>query len=588
MTLVDIKGLRVDFAQLGGAAIQAVRGVSLHVDEGESVGIVGESGSGKSVTFLALLRLLGTTAKISADAMVLDGQDVLAADRRALSAMRGRSAAMVFQDPMTAFDPVFTIGHQIAETIRAHRKRSKKDALEEAEHLLRRVEIGNAGEVLGYYPHQLSGGMLQRAMIAMALSCRPKLLIADEPTTALDVTIQAQILQLIKDLQAEFGMALVMITHDLGVIAETVDRVVVMYGGRVMEEGAVEQIFESPAHSYTQSLLASLRAGETRSDRRAAHAAPALELRELSKIYQVKRRGRFRYGSIDIHAVRDVSLVLPRNNIVGLVGESGSGKSTTGMMAMRLIEPTGGQILVEGDDISRLGPAALKSFRRRMQVVFQDSYSALDPMMTLSQIVAEPLHIHGIMTPRRQNELALDWLEKVGLDRSFGQRYPHELSGGQRQRVAIARALILGPTVLVADEPTSALDVSVKAQIIALLKQLQQEMGLSMLFISHDLSVVRSLTDSVVVMYRGRVVEQAPTAALFANPQHPYTRALLDAIPVTNPRERRKRIFLKAADIDAAIPRLRRGDVAEEASSDGLPKLFTIAPDHRVEAIVVH
>jgi oligopeptide/dipeptide ABC transporter ATP-binding protein len=270
------------------------------------------------------------------------------------------------------------------------------------------------------------------------------------------------------------------------------------------------------------------------------------------------------------------------------VGESGSGKSTTGMMAMRLIEPTGGQVLVEGDDISRLGPAALKSFRRRMQVVFQDSYSALDPMMTLLQIVAEPLHIHGIMTPRQQNELALDWLEKVGLERSFGQRYPHELSGGQRQRVAIARALILGPTVLVADEPTSALDVSVKAQIIGLLKKLQQEMGLSMLFISHDLSVVRSLTDSVVVMYRGRVVEQAPTAALFANPQHPYTRALLDAIPVTNPRERRKRIFLKAADIDAAIPRLRRGDVAEEASSDGLPKLFTIAPDHRVEAIVVH
>jgi oligopeptide/dipeptide ABC transporter ATP-binding protein len=587
MTLVDIKGLRVDFAHLGGV-VQAVRGVSLHVDEGESLGIVGESGSGKSVTFLALLRLLGTTAKISADTMVLDGHEVLAVDRRALSAMRGRSAAMVFQDPMTAFDPVFTIGHQIAETIRAHRRSSKKQAMAEAEQLLRRVEIGNAGDVLGYYPHQLSGGMLQRAMIAMALSCRPKLLIADEPTTALDVTIQAQILQLIKDLQAEFGMALVMITHDLGVIAETVDRVVVMYGGRVMEEGPVEQIFDSPSHSYTQSLLQSLRAGETRSDRRAAQAAPALELRDLSKIYQVKRRGRFRYGAIDVHAVRDVSIVLPRNNIVGLVGESGSGKSTTGMMAMRLIEPTGGQVLVEGDDISRLGPAALKSFRRRMQVVFQDSYSALDPMMTLLQIVAEPLHIHGIMTPRQQNELALDWLEKVGLERSFGQRYPHELSGGQRQRVAIARALILGPTVLVADEPTSALDVSVKAQIIGLLKKLQQEMGLSMLFISHDLSVVRSLTDSVVVMYRGRVVEQAPTATLFANPQHPYTRALLDAIPATNPRDRRKRSFLKAADIDAAIPRLRRGEIAEGALSDGLPRLVTIAPDHRVEAIVVH
>jgi oligopeptide/dipeptide ABC transporter ATP-binding protein len=586
MTLVDIKGLKVDFAQLGGV-IQAVRGVSLHVDEGESLGIVGESGSGKSVTFLALMRLLATTAKISAEAMVLGGIDVLAADRRALAAMRGRSAAMVFQDPMTAFDPVFTIGHQIAETIRTHRKASKKEAMEEAEQLLRRVEIGNAADVLGYYPHQLSGGMLQRAMIAMALSCRPKLLIADEPTTALDVTIQAQILQLIKELQAEFGMALVMITHDLGVIAETVDRVIVMYGGRVMEQGPVERIFNSPTNSYTQSLLASLRAGETRSDRRAAHAVPALELRDLSKVYQVKRRGRFIHGTIHVHAVRDVSLVLPRNNVVGLVGESGSGKSTTGMMAMRLIEPTDGQVIVEGDDISRLGPASLKAFRRRMQVVFQDSYSALDPMMTLAQIVAEPLHIHGMMTPRKQTELALDWLEKVGLDRSFGQRYPHELSGGQRQRVAIARALILGPTVLVADEPTSALDVSVKAQIIGLLKKLQQEMGLSMLFISHDLGVVRSLTDSVVVMYRGRVVEQAPTATLFANPQHPYTRALIDAIPATNPRDRRKRSFLQAADIEAAIPRLSRAEILEDAPRDGLPQLVTIAPDHRVEAIVV-
>jgi peptide/nickel transport system ATP-binding protein/glutathione transport system ATP-binding protein len=552
MTLVDIKGLRVDFAQYGGV-VQAVRGVSLHVEEGESVGIVGESGSGKSVTFLALMRLLAPTAKVTAETLNVDGTDVLKADKRTLSELRGRAAAMIFQDPMTAFDPVFTIGHQIAETIRTHRRAGKREALAEAEHLLMRVEIGNAGDVLSYYPHQLSGGMLQRAMIAMALSCRPKLLIADEPTTALDVTIQAQILQLIKQLQAEFGMALVMITHDLGVIAETVDRVVVMYGGRVMEEGPVQQIFDAPTHSYTQSLLASLRAGEMRTERVAAEAAPALELRDLSKTYKVKKRGRIFQSEIEVKAVREVSLVLPRNNIVGLVGESGSGKSTTGMMAMRLVDPTGGQVFVEGDDISRLGSAELKSFRRRMQVVFQDSYSALDPMMTLSQIIAEPLHIHGLTTPKEQTEAALGWLEKVGLDRSFGLRYPHELSGGQRQRVAIARALILEPTVLVADEPTSALDVTVKAQIIGLLKTLQQEMGLSMLFISHDLSVVRSLTDTVVVMYRGRVVEQAPTATLFANPRHPYTQGLIRSIPRVD-RAATQRTRLES--IGGSVPKL--------------------------------
>ena len=588
MTLVDIKSLKVGFAQNGGM-IEAVRGVSLHVNDGESLGIVGESGSGKSVTCMALLRLLGGSARISADAMELDGVDVLTADAKTLSALRGRSAAMIFQDPATAFDPVFTIGHQIAETIHTHRKASRREALAEAESLLKRVEIDNAGDVLRYYPHQLSGGMLQRAMIAMALSCRPKLLIADEPTTALDVTIQAQILQLIKQLQAELGMALIMITHDLGVIAETVDRVVVMYGGQVMEEGPVQQIFDDPKHAYTKTLLGSLRAGVGRGEGHIpTDAAPALELRGLSKVYAIRRRRGMLSTYVDHHAVRGVSLTLPRNKIVGLVGESGSGKTTTGMMAMRLIEPSAGQIFVDGADISGLDSAALKSFRRRMQVVFQDSYSALDPVMTLAQIIAEPLHIHGMLTGRQQTEAALDWLEKVGLDRNFGQRYPHELSGGQRQRVAIARALIRGPSVLVADEPTSALDVTVKAQIIGLLKKLQSEMGLSMLFISHDLSVVRSLTDNVVVMYQGRVVEQAPTATLFANPQHPYTRSLIDAIPATNPRERRLRSFLSAAEIEMATLRLKRGVLAEDIAANDLPQLVAIAPGHLVEAVVTH
>ena len=589
MPLVEILDLKVSFAQYGGQ-VDAVRGVSFTVNEGESLGIVGESGSGKSVSCSALLRLLPATAKVSATKINLDGIDVLKADKEDLKRLRGRVAAMIFQDPMTAFDPVFTIGHQIAETIRAHRKVNKREALAEAEQLLLRVEIKNAKDVLGYYPHQLSGGMLQRAMIAMALSCQPKVLIADEPTTALDVTIQAQILQLIKALQAEFGMALIMITHDLGVIAETVDRVIVMYGGRVMEEGPVQQIFDAPKHSYTQQLLASLAAGAVKPAPREASEviAPALELRDLSKVYQLRRRGRIFGTYIDHHAVRGVSLTLPRNGIVGLVGESGSGKSTTGMMALRLTEPTAGRILVDGADISTLDTAALKPYRRSMQVVFQDSYSALDPMMTLAQIVAEPLHIHNTMPPRKQTERALDWLEKVGLDRSFGQRYPHELSGGQRQRVAIARALILEPSVLVADEPTSALDVTVKAQIITLLKTLQREMGLSMLFISHDLSVIRSLTDTVAVMYRGRIVEQAPTAALFANAHHPYTRALLDAIPATNPRDRRHRTFLKSAEIEAAMPRLAASSLTDAPPPSDTPQLISIAPGHRVEAIVTH
>ena len=586
MRLVDIKGLKVSFAQHGGT-VDAVRSVSLHLEEGESLGIVGESGSGKSVTCMALMRLLPPTAKISADSMTLDGIDVLSANKRTLSELRGRSAAMIFQDPMTAFDPVFTIGHQIVETIQTHRRASKAEALAEAEQLLRRVEIGNAKEVLAYYPHQLSGGMLQRAMIAMALSCRPKLLIADEPTTALDVTIQAQILQLIKQLQAEFGMALIMITHDLGVIAETVDRVVVMYGGRVMEEGPVQEIFDAPQHSYTQQLLGSLTAGETKAPARdEPPVAPALELRDLSKVYKLRRQGRIFASYSDHHAVRGLNLVLPQNKIVGLVGESGSGKSTTGMMALRLIEPTGGRILIGGTDVSDLDVLALKTYRRRMQVVFQDSYSALDPMMTLTEIITEPLHIHGMMTQRQRDALALDWLEKVGLDRSFGSRYPHELSGRQRQRVAIARALILEPSVLVADEPTSALDVSVKAQIIGLLKSLQSEMGLSMLFISHDLSVVRSLTDTVMVMYRGRVVEQAPTADLFESPRHPYTRALLDAIPATNPRNRRQRTFLKPGDIEAALPRVPASALASPASVGEVPQFVSVAPGHMVEAIV--
>ncbi|MCP8884384.1 ABC transporter ATP-binding protein [Devosia sp. XJ19-1] len=584
MSLVEIEDLRVSFRQYGGA-VDAVRGVSFTVNEGESLGIVGESGSGKSVSCAALLRLLPPTAEVSATTLRLDGIDVAKAGKDDLVRLRGRAAAMIFQDPMTAFDPVFTIGHQIAETIQAHRNSSARDARKEAEDLLQRVEIKNASDVLDYYPHQLSGGMLQRAMIAMALSCRPKVLIADEPTTALDVTIQAQILQLIKKVQAEFGMALIMITHDLGVIAETVDRVLVMYRGEVMEQGPVQQIFDTPQHDYTKQLLASLHA-RFEPSRGSDSDTPALELKGLAKAYRIRRRRGLFNEYVDFHAVQEINLALPKNRIVAIVGESGSGKTTTGMMAMRLTDASSGQILVDGHDISNLSPEALKPWRRRMQVVFQDSYSALDPMMTLAQIIAEPLHIHGVGSPREQTETALSWLDRVGLDRSFANRYPHELSGGQRQRVAIARALVLEPTVLVADEPTSALDVTVKAQIIGLLKKLQAEMGLSMLFISHDLSTVKSLTDSVVVMYRGRVVEEAPTERIFSDPQHPYTRALLEAVPVTNPRDKRSRNFLSAEEIEARTPRLTVLQTGVAPHSK--PQLVAIAPGHRVEAYVTN
>jgi len=582
MPLVEIEDLKVTFRQYGGA-VEAVRSISFTLQEGESLGIVGESGSGKSVSCSALLRLLPSTAEVTAKTLRLDGVDVLPAVKEDLARLRGRAAAMIFQDPMTAFDPVFTIGHQITETIQAHRSLSKKAARAEAEQMLLRVEIKNAHDVLDYYPHQMSGGMLQRAMIAMALSCRPKVLIADEPTTALDVTIQAQILQLIKKVQAEFGMALIMITHDLGVIAETVDRVLVMYQGEVMEQGAVQQIFDAPQHTYTKQLLASLHASfePSRGD---DDATPALELRGLAKSYRIRRRRGLvsEYG--EFQAVREVNISLPRNRIVAIVGESGSGKTTTGMMAMRLTDASRGQILVHGTDISGMSADALKPWRRQMQIIFQDSYSALDPMMTLAQIIAEPLHIHKVGTAREQVSKALDWLERVGLDRSYASRYPHELSGGQRQRVAVARALALEPSVLVADEPTSALDVTVKAQIISLLKKLQAELGLSMLFISHDLSTVKSLTDSVVVMYRGRIVEEAPTERIFAAPQHPYTRALLDAVPATNPRDRRQRQFLSGEQIEAATPRLTVIQTGTAPRAE--PQLVTIAPGHRVEAIV--
>ena len=583
MTLVSIDNLRVSFAGHSGR-IDAVRGVSFSVREGESLGIVGESGSGKSVTAMALMRLLPPTAEISGTRLELDGTDMLTADRKTQASLRGRAAAMVFQDPATAFDPVFTIGQQIVETIRTHRRVTKAEAYKEAEELLRRVEIKNARDVLGFYPHQLSGGMLQRAMIAMALSCRPKLLIADEPTTALDVTIQAQILALIKNLQAEFGMALIMITHDLGVVAETVDRVVVMYNGEVMEEGPVGQIFDAPAHPYTRTLLASLAAGALRDRPETGVTTPALELRDLKKTFTIRKPGGLLPRYEPFRAVRGIDLTLGANRIVGLVGESGSGKSTTGMMALKLLEASGGDILVEGQSIARLGPAELKPHRRRLQVVFQDSYSALDPMMTLGEVIAEPLDIHGIGTRPDQIAKAAHWLERVGLPKNFINRYPHELSGGQRQRVAIARALIIEPKILVADEPTSALDVTVKAQIISLLKSLQAEMGLSMLFISHDLSVVRSLTDTVLVMWKGRVVEEAPTARLFAEPQHPYTRALIDAIPVTNPRDRRLRRFQRAEELEAQTPHIPASRAGFPAGPE--PRLVDLGGGHRVEALV--
>ncbi|MGW5718668.1 dipeptide ABC transporter ATP-binding protein [Amycolatopsis sp. NPDC003865] len=555
--------LRLHDVAVSFGDVEAVRGAGYEVAAGEVVAVVGESGSGKTVTAMSLLGLLPPTARVTGRAE-LAGRDLYAMTPAELRAVRGGEVGMVFQEPMSALNPVFTIGDQLVEAVRTHRELTAAAARERAVELLGLVGLPDPRERFRSYPHELSGGQLQRVVIAMAVANEPKLLIADEPTTALDVTVQAEILELLRDLRERLGTAILLITHDMGVVADLADRVVVMHDGRVVEQGAVQDVFTAPAERYTRQLLGSvvslgsaatagleraLAAGVEVSPGHVAAAghpavdsvpdvpseAPLLRVADLSVTY----RGRFR-----AHAVRaadGVSLHVEPGEILGLVGESGSGKSTVARAVTGLLAPTSGSVRIGDTDIARARGRAAKALRRRIGVVFQDPLSSLNPRTTVGESVATPLRLHRAVRSSEVDSRVAGLLTAVQLSPSLRTRYPHELSGGQRQRVCIARALALRPDLLVADEPTSALDVTIQARILDLLRDLRQEFGFACLFISHDLAVIEQLADRVAVMHRGHVVEQGPAKEVLTAPAHPYTQRLLSAAPVADPQAQRRR-----------------------------------------------
>jgi len=545
--LLSIQDLRVAFRMGKGVRAEAVKGVSFDIDENQTVALVGESGSGKSVTAMSVLNLLPDNAERSGR-IFWKGADLLGFGLGALQKMRGKEIACVFQDPMSSLNPVLDVGSQLCEPLMKHMGLSRAAAYKRAEELLGEVGIPEPTRRMKSYPHEMSGGQQQRVMIAMALACEPKLLIADEPTTALDVTIQRQILELLGKLKTTHRMSVLFISHDLGLVGEIADKVVVMRHGQIREYGPVKQIFESPQDAYTKALLAcrpSLegnpvrlmviddhiagRSAQQQAKAKDPNAPVVLEVKSLAKSFWLKQ-GLF--GKREFKAVQDVNFKLKRGHTLGVVGESGSGKTTMGLTLLRLHEPTSGEVIFDGQNLLKLSDKERQVMRRRIQVVFQNPYASLNPRFTIGQTLVEPMAIHGIgkdLAEREQRARTL--LEKVGLDgRAFG-KYPHEFSGGQRQRVAIARCLTLNPEVLVLDEAVSALDVSVQAQVLNLLKDLQDEFGLSYVFISHDLAVVRFISDEVLVMKDGQVVEQASAEEILAAPKQDYTKRLLAAIP---------------------------------------------------------
>jgi glutathione transport system ATP-binding protein len=555
--LLDVQGLSVAFASDRGL-VEVVHTLDLTVAAGETLALVGESGSGKSVTALAVTRLIDFAGgRIVAGRVDFTGRDGtvhnLAAESQAvMRTLRGPEFAMVFQEPMSSLNPVLRIGEQIAEAVELHQGLDRTAAREEARRLLERVRIPEPARLLDRYPFQLSGGMRQRVMIAMALSCRPRLLIADEPTTALDVTVQAQVLRLIRALQQESGMGLIFITHDMGVVAEIADRVVVMRDGKKVEEGPVETIFAAPRHPYTRMLLDAVPvlgalsatslpapfplAGDATVPQDTVQAGPpVLELRDLTTRFDLHRNFRL-VGRI--HAVEHVSLFIRPGETLALVGESGCGKSTTGRSIIRLEQPSGGEIRLDGTDVTRLSRASEARLRRGVQYVFQDPFASLNPQLTIGFSVAEPIVTHGLAHGAAVQARVQALLEQVGLPGVYARRYPHELSGGQRQRVCIARALASEPRLIIADEAVAALDVSIRAQVVNLLMDLQRRLGVSYLFISHDMAVVERVSHRVAVMYLGQIVEIGPRQAVFGNPQHAYTRRLLAAVPIPDPRRR--------------------------------------------------
>lgn len=559
--LLSVKNLTVDFHTSEGVT-RAVNNVSFDIPEGKTIGIVGESGSGKSVTSLAVMGLLQKpAAKIPQGEIYFQGQDLLRFNDSQMRAIRGNQIAMIFQEPMTSLNPVFKVGDQIAETLRLHKGLSNKEAWEKSVDLMNLVGIPRPAQSAHKYPHEMSGGQKQRVMIAMAISCEPKLLIADEPTTALDVTIQKQVLDLLFKLQQEYHMSMMFITHDLGVIGDIADDVVVMYRSNVVEKNHAQEIFKHAKHPYTKGLLAcrpKLGANPRRlltvSDFmneegkeipidaskiqvfdkdtvKDTSSEILLEVKNLVTQFPIKG-GIFNRTVDHFKAVNDVSFTLKKGKTLGLVGESGCGKTTLGRTILRLIEPSSGQIIYKGKDITHIYSEELRLLRRKMQIIFQDPYSSLNPRMTVSEILTEPLSIHKVGNSKKERvDMARELMEKVGLKSSQLNRYPHEFSGGQRQRISIARALMLKPEFVICDESVSALDVSIQAQVLNLLLDLQQEFGLTYIFISHDLSVVNFIADEVGVMNAGKIIEMDKASLIYKNPKEAYTRALLSAIP---------------------------------------------------------
>ncbi|MBG9387921.1 ABC transporter ATP-binding protein [Caenimonas aquaedulcis] len=547
--LIEVRDLRVSF-RMGREVHEAVRGVSFDIPANTTVALVGESGSGKSVTAMSIVRLLPDNAIVGADSHIFyEGRDLAHNSAEEMRRLRGKDISVVFQEPMSSLNPVLTVGDQIAEVLRMHFPLGHRAARDRALELLAEVGIPEPRARLDAYPHELSGGQQQRVMIAMAIACEPKLLIADEPTTALDVTVQRQIVDLLAKLQERQKMSVLFISHDLGLVGEIAKQVVVMRHGEVREAGPVGQIFGAPQDAYTRALLACRPRLDTRPRRlpviddivnnrpivteqrvSAPSEGPALiEVSGLSKAYRLKE-GFFRRRTID--AVKQADFVLHKGRTLGVVGESGSGKTTVGMMLTRLTDATTGRILFEGQDLAALNAAQMRPFRQRIQIIFQNPYASLNPRFTVGQILMEPMKIHGIgADDDARARLALGWLEKVGLPAAAFGKYPHEFSGGQRQRIAIARCLTMQPEIIVCDESVSALDVSVQATVLNLLLDLQEEFGLTYVFISHDLAVVKYMADDILVMNKGEIVERGSAEAIYANPQHPYTRQLLAAIP---------------------------------------------------------
>ena len=597
--LLAINHLSVAFRQ-GETLRQVVNDVSLRIDAGETLALVGESGSGKSVTALSVMRLLHEAAVAYPSGEILfNGEDLLRAREQRLRGIRGNQIAMIFQEPMVSLNPLHTVEKQLYEVLSLHRGLRRPAARGEILSVLDRVGIRQPATRLNDFPHQLSGGERQRVMIAMALLTEPQLLIADEPTTALDVTIQAQILQLIRVLQKEMQMGVIFITHDMGVVAEMADRVQVMYRGEVVENAPVARLFSAPQQPYTQALLAAVpklgsmqgqplpakfpllhsdAVDDVPQDTVRRLQPPILQVRDLVTRFDI-RGGLLNRVKSRVHAVEKVSFDLYAGETLALVGESGCGKSTTGRSLLKLVASQGGTLTFDGQRIDHLSGAALAHLRRDIQFIFQDPYASLDPRLTVGFSIMEPLLVHKAM-PRREAEQRVAWLlDKVGLLPEHAQRYPHEFSGGQRQRICIARALAQNPKVVIADESVSALDVSIQAQIINLMLDLQREFGIAFLFISHDMAVVERISHRVAVMYLGQIVEMGPRQAVFEQPQHPYTRKLMAAVPVADPAHRRRERALLVDEIPSPIHAL--GDEPEVAP------LMEVAPGHFVARHVI-